>query len=260
MSGDSIVQVCDRAESELLVREEQIATLIVSLGSDSVRIPWQPLPGPRVGIHGNCGSVSVCVCVQRQVEASDDLVLEKEMECQRLQTRLQSLVATWSVSEVGVQTDNPSTEKQSSSGSELGVNGGVLSPVNRDLARVKVSSPVAVADHLDSSLESEMKVVGVDVADPYDSSECVGFSDTNLDDTQDSIHSVDSVQNDREVVIEVISLPLSPCPQPSLLVNGLALPDPTTEKLSRVEEAKVKKEAVKVEREDIGDEGVSFDF
>ena len=49
-----------------------------------------------------------------------------------------------------------------------------------------------------SSLESEMRVAGVEVTDPYDSSEGVGFSDScNLDEVPDSMHSLDSFKSDR---------------------------------------------------------------
>ena len=45
-------------------------------------------------------------------------------------------------------------------------------------------------DMLDSSLELEMKAVGIDVPDPYDSSEGAGFSDL-------STHSLESLKSDR---------------------------------------------------------------
>ena len=49
-----------------------------------------------------------------------------------------------------------------------------------------------------SSLESEMRVAGIEVTDPYDSSEGVGFSDScNLDEVPDSTHSLDSFKSDR---------------------------------------------------------------
>lgn len=49
-----------------------------------------------------------------------------------------------------------------------------------------------------SSLESEMRVAGIEVTDPYDSSEGVGFSDScNLDEVPDSMHSLDSFKSDR---------------------------------------------------------------
>lgn len=47
-----------------------------------------------------------------------------------------------------------------------------------------------------SSLESEMRVAGVEVTDPYDSSEGVGFSDScNFDEVPDSMHSLDSFKS-----------------------------------------------------------------
>lgn len=49
----------------------------------------------------------------------------------------------------------------------------------------------------DGSLESEMRGAGVDVHDPYDSSECVAFSDSNPDEVPDSTHSLDSFKSDR---------------------------------------------------------------
>lgn len=80
---------------------------------------------------------------------------------------------------------------------------------HHDLARVKrvTTSPrtsVGVDHSLpltapqNSSLESEMRVAGVEVTDPYDSSEGVGFSDScNLDEVPDSMHSLDSFKSDR---------------------------------------------------------------
>ena len=49
----------------------------------------------------------------------------------------------------------------------------------------------------DCSLESEMRGAGVEVHDPYDSSECVAFSDSNPDEVPDSTHSLDSFKSDR---------------------------------------------------------------
>lgn len=82
------------------------------------------------------------------------------------------------------------------------------SPIHRDVARVKKgSSPRTsmVSDHtlptsqhpLNSSLESEMRVAGVEVTDPYDSSEGIGFSDSNLDEVPDSTHSLESFKSDK---------------------------------------------------------------
>ena len=82
---------------------------------------------------------------------------------------------------------------------------------NHDLGGVKrVTSPrtsVGVKQSLplapgtapqNSSLESEMRVAGIEVTDPYDSSEGVGFSDScNLDEVPDSMHSLDSFKSDR---------------------------------------------------------------
>lgn len=55
----------------------------------------------------------------------------------------------------------------------------IRSPVRRNL---RPHSPrTSSGDLLDSSLDNEMRAAGVDVNDSYDSSEGVGFSDTNLD-------------------------------------------------------------------------------
>ena len=78
-----------------------------------------------------------------------------------------------------------------------------------DLSRVKkVNTPRTSlgVDHAhslplhapqNSSLESEMRIAGVEVIDPYDSSEGVGFSDSNLDEVPDSMHSLDSFKSDK---------------------------------------------------------------
>ena len=82
---------------------------------------------------------------------------------------------------------------------------------HHDLARVKrlTTSPrtsvgvdnarsLPLTAPQNSSLESEMRVAGVEVTDPYDSSEGVGFSDScNLDEVPDSMHSLDSFKSDR---------------------------------------------------------------
>ena len=49
----------------------------------------------------------------------------------------------------------------------------------------------------DTSLDSEMRVAGVEMIDPYDSSEGVGFSDSNLDEIPNSTHSLESFKSDR---------------------------------------------------------------
>ena len=191
------------------------------------------------------------------------------MLCQQLQARLDNVHQPHEslAIEVGVQTDNPSVNKQSeskhlSTPSENRVKSEtvttllgrekVKSPIHRDVARIRSSSPKTsvVSDPLDSSLDHEMKAVGVELTDPYDSSECVGFSDTNLDDTHDSTHSVESI--DREKSNERLPLQLSTqshdtvAPPPDVLVPVV---EQITEQLSRVEE-------IKNEKEESGDEGV----
>ena len=56
----------------------------------------------------------------------------------------------------------------------------IKSPVKRSL-RSSHSPRTSSGDLLDSSLDNEMRAAGVDVNDSFDSSEGVGFSDTNLD-------------------------------------------------------------------------------
>ena len=46
-----------------------------------------------------------------------------------------------------------------------------------------------------TSLESEMRGVGIEITDPYDSSEGVGFSDSALDDVPDSTHSLEGIKD-----------------------------------------------------------------
>ena len=192
------------------------------------------------------------------------------MLCQQLQGQLDFLQQPHKppATEVGVQTDNPSVETQSeskhiSTPSENRVKSETIttllgrervkSPIHRDVGKRRSSSPKTsvVSDPLDSSLDNEMKAVGVELTDPYDSSECVGFSDTNLDDTHDSTHSVESIDREKSNERLPPQLLLSQshdnvATPPDVLVPVV---EQITEQLSRVEE-------IKEEKEESGDEGV----
>ena len=104
------------------------------------------------------------------------------------------------------------------------------SPARADLARVKGGHRTSAGNDYsnrslhqpqDTSLESEMRVAGVEVADPYDSSEGVGFSDSNLDEVPGSTHSLESFKSDKlkdEALLKTKNA-VSAVPVASLAVN-----------------------------------------
>lgn len=104
------------------------------------------------------------------------------------------------------------------------------SPARADLARVKGGHRTSASydysnrslhQPQDTSLESEMRVAGVEVADPYDSSEGVGFSDSNLDEVPGSTHSLESFKSDKlkdEALLKTKNA-VSAVPVASLAVN-----------------------------------------
>ena len=82
-------------------------------------------------------------------------------------------------------TTTTTTTTTSTSNKRHSASGRIRSPVRRGFRH---SSPrTSSGDLLDSSLDNEMRAAGVDVNDSYDSSEGVGFSDTNLDTSENSL-------------------------------------------------------------------------
>lgn len=113
--------------------------------------------------------------------------------------------------EVGIQTEGaelPSRRTTTETVFSEKVKGESLPPpprttVHEDVYRLRggAISPrtSSVPDHVaqNTSLESEMRRAGVEVTDPYDSSEGVGFSDSNMDEVPGSTHSLESFKSDR---------------------------------------------------------------
>ena len=162
------------------------------------------------------------IYLQKRVSDLESIVHEREQQCVELQCSLEELQLKATPperSDIGVQIDlepirtepnirqgtsQASSEKKVDSAATVTTSAvgkklsreRVKSPVHRDIARLRLSSPRASTGELDQCLEYEMKAAGVEITDSYDSSEGVGFSDdANLDDTlheQDSILSMES--------------------------------------------------------------------
>lgn len=122
--------------------------------------------------------------LQSQLEDRDKSLKEQELLCQQLQARVNQSPMS---SEVGVQTSgSPSTHQ---------VNPVTSRPLSDITTHIRGNPHEAIPisrDPLNSSLDCEMKAAGVEITDPYDSSEGAGFSDTNL-----STLSLESIKNDR---------------------------------------------------------------
>lgn len=84
----------------------------------------------------------------------------------------------------------------------------------KSAGKVRIKSPVkrtsasgsGGVNDADVSLDNEMRLAGYDVTDPYDSSEGVGFSDTNLDGSSVLSLDVEGVRDSGEGVLSARSL------------------------------------------------------
>lgn len=124
------------------------------------------------------------------MEELEGLVQEKEELTVRLQTSLNvhaDAKPSIQTADVGIQshrTAEPATppeatqkiKSRSDSSSKRFPKDRIRSPVQRGMGSPRTSS----GDQLDLSLDNEMRAVGVDVSDSFDSSEGVGFSEASI--------------------------------------------------------------------------------
>lgn len=138
-----------------------------------------------------------CFPFQKQVEALEGSIQEKEKLNTLLKAALDGAKAEEKPSvrtaDIGIQSHRPEepaarpeaaalrsvAKARSDSPPKRFPKDRIRSPVRRGLR--SHSPKTSSGDLLDSSLDNEMRAAGVDVNDSFDSSEGVGFSDTNLD-------------------------------------------------------------------------------
>lgn len=145
--------------------------------------------------------------LQKQVEGLEVSVREKEHLYTQLQgslseTMTQVVRPSVQTADIGVQshrTEEQATPSPSPIHSEAALKhstpaaaaGVKVRSSDKRFGKERIRSPVrrihlhsprtSSGDLLDSSLDNEMRAAGVDINDSFDSSEGVGFSDTNLD-------------------------------------------------------------------------------
>ena len=183
--------------------------------------------------------------VQGKVTELEDVVKEKQHQILQLATELDqqqeascqpSLLSPPPACDIALQTSfTPSPEKQDPSAhvtqsekkpaiSSTSTGGGERrvkhtehitgerrvksagkSRIRSPVKRTSASGSGGVND-ADVSLDNEMRLAGYDVTDPYDSSEGVGFSDTNLDGSSVLLLDVEGVRDSGEGVLSARSL------------------------------------------------------
>lgn len=144
--------------------------------------------------------------LQKQVEGLEVSIREKEHLYTQLQgslseTKTQVVRPSVQTADIGVQshrTEEQAPPSPSPTHSEAGLKhstpaaaGVKVRSSDKRFSKERIRSPVrrihlhsprtSSGDLLDSSLDNEMRAAGVDINDSFDSSEGVGFSDTNLD-------------------------------------------------------------------------------
>jgi hypothetical protein len=139
---------------------------------------------------------------QKHVEALEGSVQEKEKLNALLKDALDSAQADVKppvqTTDIGVQShrappeDEPAAHTEPAAPLKSTVAKGRADNPSKRFPKDRIRSPVrrglrshsprtSLGDLMDSSLDNEMRAAGVDVNDSYDSSEGVGFSDTNVD-------------------------------------------------------------------------------
>lgn len=186
----------------------------------------------------------MCCMVQGKVTKLEDVVKEKQDQIRQLATELDqqqeascqpSLLPPPPSCDIALQTSlTPSPEKQdpptcvtqsekqptissSSTGGERRVKHTERITGERRVksaSKLRIKSPVkrtsasgsGGVNDADVSLDNEMRLAGYDVTDPYDSSEGVGFSDTNLEGSSVLSLDMEGVRDSGEGVLSARSL------------------------------------------------------